>query len=184
VQSGAAGTILSSGAPPDFLLNHRVLIMQDDVDRDAGPWHFPAALPFSLVLAGCGGGGDATSSVVSSPTLVAAPQRAVSKPSQTPAQNTPPSKGAKSPPESATDDPAVRLLESPSLGQISALPHLSALSAHEKAGLLVQLPGKSASERMALINMYPSLVQLPEQQKQILLDKLEKIVPVTASPPR
>jgi hypothetical protein len=158
--------------------------MQDDVERDAGPWHFPAALLFSLLLAGCGGGGDATSGVVSSPTLVAAPQQAVSKQSQTPAQHTPPSKGAKSPPGSATDDPAVRLLESPSLGQISALPHLSALSAHEKAGLLVQLPGKSSSERLALINMYPSLAELPVQQKQVLLDKLEKIVPVKPGQPQ
>jgi len=167
-----------------FLLNHRILAMQDDVERDAGPWHFPTALLFSLLLAGCGGGGDATSSVVPSSTLAAAPQQAVSKPSQTPAQNTPSLKVAKSPPESATEDPAVRLLESPSLGQISALPHLSALSAHEKAGLLVQLPGKSSSERLALINMYPSLVQLPVQQKQVLLDKLEKIVPVAPSQPR
>jgi hypothetical protein len=29
--------------------------------------------------------------------------------------------------------------------------------------------------------MYPSLVKLPEQQKELLLDKLEKIVPVTVS---
>jgi hypothetical protein len=165
-------------------LNHRILAMQDDVGRDASPWHFPAALLFSLLLAGCGGGGDDRSRVVSSPILVAAPQQATSKPSRTPAQNTPPTKGAKSPSESTTDDPAVRLLESPSLGQISALPHLSALSAHEKAGLLVQLPGKSSSERLTLINMYPSLAQLPVQQKEVLLAKLEKIVPITASQSR
>jgi hypothetical protein len=95
------------------------------------------------------------------------------------AQNTPSSKGAKSLPQAGTDDPAVRLLESPSLAQLSALPHLSALSPREKGGLLLLLPSKSSSERLTLINMYPSLAALPDQQKQLLLDKLEKIVPVT-----
>jgi hypothetical protein len=99
-------------------------------------------------------------------------------------QDTLASKGGQSAQRGVKDDPAVRLLESPSLGQISALPHLSALSAREKAGLLVQLPGKSTSERMMLINMYPSLAQLPVQQKQVLLANLEKIVPSTASQPR
>jgi hypothetical protein len=35
----------------------------------------------------------------------------------------------------------------------------------------------SPSERLILINMYPSLVRLPVQQQQVLLDKLEQIVP-------
>jgi hypothetical protein len=43
------------------------------------------------------------------------------------------------------------------------------------------LPSKSSSQRLALINMYPSLVKLPAQQKELLLDQLEKIVPVTVS---
>ncbi len=65
--------------------------------------------------------------------------------------------------------------------QLSALPHLSSLSDREKAGLLMLLPFKSSSQRLALINMYPSLVKLPEQQKELLLDRLEKIVPITVS---
>lgn len=43
------------------------------------------------------------------------------------------------------------------------------------------LPSKSSSQRLVLINMYPSVVKLPEQQKELLLDQLEKIVPVTVS---
>jgi hypothetical protein len=66
--------------------------------------------------------------------------------------------------------------------QLSALPYMSALSTPEKAGLLLLLRSKSSSERMALIDMYPSLDQLPIQQKQVLLNKLEKIVPLTAGP--
>ncbi|NOV22171.1 hypothetical protein E5S69_01325 [Cupriavidus necator] len=67
------------------------------------------------------------------------------------------------------------------MAQLSALPHLSSLSDREKAGLLMLLPSRSPAQRMALINMYPSLVTLPEQQKELLLDRLEKIVPVTVS---
>lgn len=168
--------------------------MQDDVEPDTCSWyaahgsrqflHARGTLLFSLLIAGCGGGGDGTPRVVSSPTLVTAPQQAASGPARMPAQDASPSKKAKSLPQGVRDDPAVRLLESPSLAQLSALPHLSALSAREKAGLLVQLPGKSSSERLALINMYPSLAQLPVQQKEVLLDKLEKIVPITPSQPR
>lgn len=55
---------------------------------------------------------------------------------------------------------------------------MSSLSDREKAGLLMLLPSKSPAQRLALINMYPSLVKLPEQQKELLLDQLEKIVPV------
>jgi len=43
------------------------------------------------------------------------------------------------------------------------------------------LPSKSTSQRLELINMYPSLTRLPEVQKEVLLDKLEKIVPLPAS---
>lgn len=43
------------------------------------------------------------------------------------------------------------------------------------------LPSKSSSQRLELINMYPSLVKLPETQKELLLDRLAKIVPVTES---
>jgi hypothetical protein len=86
------------------------------------------------------------------------------------------------PTEAAGADVAV--IDQSRLAQLGALPHLSALSAREKAGLLLLLPPMSPSERLVLIEMYPSLVRLPVQQKQILLDKLEQIVPVTTAQPR
>lgn len=90
-------------------------------------------------------------------------------------------KVGKSSPPAISNDTAAASAQAASLAQLSALPHLSSLSAREKAGLFMLLPSKSSSERLALINMYPSLVQLPELQKQVLLDKLEKIVPVPVS---
>ncbi|CAN7307677.1 hypothetical protein [Massilia sp. LjRoot122] len=79
------------------------------------------------------------------------------------------------------DDTTAIALKSAGLAQLSALPHLSALSAREKAGLFLLLPAKSSSQRLMLIEMYPSLSRLPVQQKQVLLDKLEKIVPLADS---
>lgn len=84
-------------------------------------------------------------------------------------------------PSTMKDETAVPSVHSASMVQLSALPHLSSLSDREKAGLLMLLPSKSSSQRLALINMYPSLVKLPEQQKELLLARLEKIVPVTVS---
>ncbi len=43
------------------------------------------------------------------------------------------------------------------------------------------LSSKSSPERLALINMYPGLAHLTEQQKDLLLAKLENIVPVKGS---
>ena len=132
-----------------------------------------------LLLTGCGGSDNDTSRAVSSPTLMAAPPQAASGPSRLASQNAA-STGRQSP-SAVTVDTAVPSLDSPNLSQLSALPHLSSLSAREKAGLLMLLPSKSSSERLTLINMYPSLAALPVQQKQVLLDKLEKIVPVAPS---
>jgi hypothetical protein len=84
-------------------------------------------------------------------------------------------------PSAVTDEAAVPSVESASFKQLSALPYLSSLSDREKAGLLMLLPSKSSAQRLALINMYPSVVNLPEQQKELLLAQLEKIVPVTVS---
>jgi hypothetical protein len=142
-------------------------------------FHAQWMLLYILLLTGCGGSDNDTSRVGSSPTLMAAPPQAASGPSRLATQNAA-STGQK-PPSAVTDDTAVPSLNSPNLSQLSALPHLSALSPREKAGLLLLLPSKSSSERLTLINMYPSLAELPVQQKQVLLDKLEKIVPVTPS---
>jgi hypothetical protein len=132
-------------------------------------------LLFSLLLTACGGG-DSNST----PASMAAPQQASLGPSPLAAQSTSPG-GGKSAPSAVTDEAAVPSVDSASFRQLSALPHLSSLSDREKAGLLMVLPSKSSSQRLALINMYPSLARLPEQQKELLLDRLEKIVPVTVS---
>jgi hypothetical protein len=110
---------------------------------------------------------------------MAAPLRAASGPSRSATQSTSSTERTSSSPAVAGES-AVPSANSPALMQLSALPYLSSLSPREKAGLLMLLPSQSASERMALIDMYPSLSQLPIQQKEVLLDKLEKIVPITA----
>jgi hypothetical protein len=143
-------------------------------------WVLLSSLLLSPLLAGCGGGDGGTSRVVSAAASMTAPQQASTGPSRLGTHDTS-SKGEKSPAPTVTDDTAAAALESGSLAQLSALPHLSALSPREKAGLLLLLPSKSSSQRLALINMYPSLAELPDLQKQVLLDKLEKIVPITAS---
>ena len=157
--------------------------MQHDVHLGCRAWHVPHAaryflharsmLLFSLLITGCGGGDSA-------PPSTAAPQQASSGLGPLAAQGTPPG-GEKSAPLGVVDEPPVPSTGSAKMVQLSALPHLSSLSDRERAGLLMLLPSKSASQRLALINMYPSLVKLPEQQKELLLDKLEKIVPVTVS---
>lgn len=158
--------------------------MQQDVHLNCRVGHVPHAprhflharwmLLFSLLLTGCGGGDSD-----STPASMAAPQQASLGPSPLAAQSTSP--GGKSAPSAVTDEAAVPSAGSAGFVQLSALPHLSSLSDREKAGLLMLLPSKSSSQRLALINMYPSLVKLPEQQKELLLDQLEKIVPVTVS---
>ncbi|SOY76098.1 conserved hypothetical protein [Cupriavidus phytorum] len=136
-------------------------------------WKIPWMLGFSLLLAGCGGGDPA-------PVSMTAPQQALSGQSPFAAQGTPPAREIQAP-SAVADETAVPSADSPELAQLGALPHLSSLSDREKAGLLMLLRTRSPAQRMALINMYPSLVRLPEQQKELLLDRLEKIVPVTVS---
>lgn len=165
--------------------------MEEDVHLHCRPRHLANALcplsrarwmlPFTLLLTGCGGGEDSsTSRMNSSPALMASMPQASSGPSRSgaPGTSSKAEKPAAPPSANSTAEPS---LDAASLAQLSALPHLSALSPREKAGLLLLLPSKSSSERMILISMYPSLAQLPVQQKQALLDKLEKIVPVTAN---
>lgn len=63
--------------------------------------------------------------------------------------------------------------------KLRALSLLSPLSDREKAGLIVKLRGASPSARLDLINQYPALAAMTDQQKQALLNQIEKIVPVT-----
>lgn len=130
-------------------------------------------LLFSVLLAGCGGGDPA-------PVSTTAQQQAPAGQSPFATQGTPPA-WETSGPSALTEEAAVPSADSPELVQLGALPHLSSLSDREKAGLLMLLRSRSPAQRLALINMYPSLVRLPEQQKELLLDRLEEIVPVTIS---
>ncbi len=155
--------------------------MKQDAHRNWRVWHAPHAprqflhvpwaLLFGLLLTGCGGG-DAP------PASMAAPQQASSGPSPSTGHSTSPGREKPAPSTGTVDAP---LPSSASLAQLSALPYMSSLSDREKAGLLMLLPSKSSSQRLELINMYPSLVKLPETQKELLLDRLAKIVPVTES---
>lgn len=135
-----------------------------------------------LLFIGCGAGEDGTSHAVPSPTSNVAPQHASSGPSRLAANNTLLNADRSSAP--TVPDATAAAAELASLAQLNGLPHLSALSPREKMGLLLLLPSKSSSQRLALIQMYPSLSQLPVVQKQVLLDKLEKIVPVADSQQR
>ncbi|WP_240619921.1 hypothetical protein [Cupriavidus neocaledonicus] len=140
------------------------------------PHHFLHAgwmLLSGLLFAGCGGGDPA-------PVATTAVQQAPAAQSPFAAQGMPRASEAPAP-SAVTDETAVPSADSPELVQLGALPHLSSLSDREKAGLLMLLRTRSPAQRMALINMYPSLVRLPEQQKELLLDRLEQIVPVTVS---
>ena len=131
-----------------------------------------------LLMAGCGGAGDdGTSHVMSSAASIAPPQQVSSGSSRLTAHDSS-SKKTLSPAPTVTDDTTAIALNSAGLAQLSALPHLSKLTAREKAGLFLLLPDKSSSQRLMLIEMYPSLSRLPVQQKQVLLDRLEKIVPL------
>lgn len=63
--------------------------------------------------------------------------------------------------------------------RFASLPALASLSDREKAGLLARLAGAPASERLGIINSYPSLKSLSEPQQQGLLKQIETIVPIS-----
>jgi hypothetical protein len=140
-------------------------------------------LMLSLLLTGCSGGDEGASQGSDVGASMSTPQQTLSAQGQSSTLGMS-SAGTKFEPSRSADATAVPSIGSPDLAQLSALPHLSSLSEREKAGLLMLLPSKSSSQRLALIDMYPSLVELPVQQKQVLLDQLEKIVPAAAGQPR
>ncbi|WP_250537230.1 hypothetical protein [Caballeronia sp. AZ10_KS36] len=138
-------------------------------DRFAAAW----LVLLAAMLSGCGGGESA-------PAPVAVSQQETTAPSRLQPQKASPIwQGSMSP--KAADEAAVPPAWSPAMMQLNALPQLSSLSEREKAGLLMLLSSKSSPERLALINMYPGLAHLTEQQKDLLLAKLENIVPVKGS---
>jgi hypothetical protein len=52
------------------------------------------------------------------------------------------------------------------------------LSERERAGLIEHLSDASPSERLTFINEYPKLAEISEQQKQLLLNQIETIIPM------
>ena len=145
--------------------------------------HLPrfAFLGCQLLLAGmllpaCG---DGDSSQSTAPKGVLAPSLAKdrSSPNAVPRQD-PASTNVKSA-SPTTDNPVTFSPEkSVLLAKLRALPLLSGLSERERAGLLEHLPDSSPSERLTSINRYPNLAEMSEQQKQLLLNQLETIVPI------
>jgi hypothetical protein len=121
-------------------------------------------------LVGCGGQGGSSQAPVSA----AAPAAAVAP--------GPAAKVGKAVPSSAANKnnpTATALKDSGELSKLRALRLMSELSDRDQAGLIVQFRTASPSERLALIDKYPALATMTDQQKQGLLIQIEKIVPVT-----
>lgn len=138
------------------------------------------ALLLGLMLSGCGGGGDSSHKSASAPdTMASSVQRNSSGPNRRTAQVPPPAIGKPALSATAAKSVAVSRDEPARLAQLKALPLLSPLADRERAGLLKQLPSASSSERLTMINRYQELSVLPDRQKQVLLDQIEKIVPIT-----
>lgn len=137
------------------------------------------ALLLALTLAGCGGEGASKQSNTSVPALASSMQKTSPGPNRMTAQSTAMSSGLSSPRAAADTSTAVSQKESARLAQLKALPLLSSLSDRERAGLFKQLTPASPSERLTLLNGYSRLAVLPERQKQVLLNQMEKIVPVS-----
>jgi len=123
-----------------------------------------------VAFVGCGGQ-DGSSQA---PVIAAAPAAGVAS---GPAART--AKAAPSSPANKNNPATTILKDSGELSKLRALRLMSALSDREQAGLIVQLRTASPSERLALIDTYPALATMTDQQKQGLLNQIEKIVPVT-----
>jgi hypothetical protein len=76
------------------------------------------------------------------------------------------------------DGTAQALEDAMQLVQLAKNLYLSKMRQDEILAFRNQLKNKSAYEREALIDKFPSLSDLPVQQKQILLGQLAQIVPV------
>lgn len=119
-------------------------------------------LPGALAC-GCGGDDGAVKSVAAPVAAASVTTAAAAAPARMPA--------------SVSNEPvAAAKTGQAALVQLRALPLLSALAEQEQAALLRQLPSTSRAQRMALIEGYPKLAGLPEQQRELLLNQLEKII--------
>jgi len=147
------------------------------------PWSRSVFLGSQLLLSGmslsgCGGSGDSSQPTASTPALMPSLAKDSSSANAV-SQRIPASANLKPSPPAANDAAAVRVDNSARLARLRKLPLLSLLSERERAGLLEHLADASPSERLTSINQYPKLAGLPDQQKQILLDQLEIIAPMT-----
>lgn len=66
--------------------------------------------------------------------------------------------------------------------QLHRVPHLSSFSKKEMVEFLSELQRSSPSQRKSLLLKYSTLAGLPIQQKEVLLEQLSNIVPVTTKP--
>lgn len=139
------------------------------------------ALLLGLMLAGCGGEGASPRPNASAPALASSVQKNSSGTKTMTAESAALASRAIAPLAAADKSTAVSMEESAQLAQLRALSLLASLSDRERAGLLKQLPPASPSERLGVLNGYRTLVALPDRQKQVLLNQIEKIVPVTVS---
>lgn len=140
------------------------------------------ALLAGLVLGGCGGGErDSSRLDASAPAVLSSVRKDVSVPDRAGAQGLAPKPQRSAEAANAEKGAVTPAEESARLAKLRALPLLRSLSERERAGLLRQLPAASPSERLTLINGYPELAELPARQQQVLLDQMEKIVPVAIS---
>lgn len=139
------------------------------------------ALLLGLVIAGCGGERDPSRSTASAPALASSVRNDLPGPNRMGAQNPILTTGKYAPLATAGKSTVVSVEESARFAQLKALSLLAPLSDRETAGLLKQLPSASPSERLTLINGYPGLAALQERQQQVLLNQLERIVPVSIS---
>ena len=109
-------------------------------------------------------------------------------------QRTTPSTEMKVPPplaatQSATEQPAPsltsasesagKLEDATQLARLAKNRYLLTMSREELLQFRNQIRSKSPSQRQALLNKVPSLAHLPVQQKELLLDQLLQIVPIT-----
>lgn len=136
-------------------------------------------LLLSLALAGCGGEGNSSHRKASAPASAPSVQKHLPGPNRSAAQSATLTTEKSAPLKIAATSTVVSLEDSARLAQLRAVALLSSLSDRERGGLLKQLPSASPSERLTLINGYPKLAVIPDRQKQVLLNKLETIVPVT-----
>jgi hypothetical protein len=137
------------------------------------------AMLLALMLSGCGGGGASSRPTASAPVVASAVQQGVARPARVAAPSPPLASGKSSPSVSAHTPTVGSRDDSVRLAELRKLALLSSLSERERAALLKQLPSATPSERLTLINGYAAIAVLPDRQKEVLLNQIEKIVAVS-----